>query len=218
MKTGMSKRRVIALLVGASLTVGACATVAVVTRDGDEAVAQEESPVFETTTSRPKSSTSSTTSTTVSLDPLPVPEAPPADPHARVSIVDIGAISIPKIGINHRIFEGITLTVINKGPGHWPGSAMPGARGNTVFPGHRTTYSHPFGDIDKLVGGDEVIFDMPDGTYVYHVREILIVAPTDLWVVDQTDTATFTLVACHPKGSARQRIVAKGDLVASYPK
>jgi len=207
------------LLVGLTVFAGACATTAVVASRGeDEADAQaDDNPVFETTTSQP-GTTTTTAPPTSTTEPLPVPEPPPADAYAPTPIVDIGAISIPKIGLNHRIFEGITLTVINEGPGHWPGTAMPGKRGNTVFPGHRTTYSKPFGDLDKLAPGDEVIFDMPDGVYVYQVRETIIVLPTDLWVVDQTETPTFTLIACHPKGSARQRIVVKGDLVASYPK
>ena len=218
----MSKRKWVAFGLGMSLFVGACATTLVaVSRDDGEAVAQDEdNPLFETTSSSAagSSTTALETTTTAFVEPLPVPEAPPADAYARSPIVDIGAINIPKIGVSHRLYEGITLTVINRGPGHWPGSAMPGQRGNTVFPGHRTTYSRPFHDLDKLAPGDEVIFDMPDGNYVYHVRETLIVAPTDLWVVDQTETPTFTLIACHPKGSARQRIVVKGDLVASYPK
>ncbi len=90
---------------------------------------------------------------------------------------------------------------------------MPGQRGNTVFPGHRTTHSHPFHNLDLLAPGDEVIFHMPEADYTYAVRETLIVVPTDMWVIDQTETPTFTLVACHPKGSARQRIVVKGDLI-----
>jgi sortase A len=42
-----------------------------------------------------------------------------------------------------------------------------------------------------------------------------IVYPTDLYIIDPTPTATVTLVACHPKHSAAQRIVVKGKLVAS---
>lgn len=215
----MNRRRWIAVLLGLSVFGGAYATTVVVaTRDDGQAEAQtDDNPVFETTSSNPEPTTT-TAPPTSTTEPLPVPEPPPADAYAPTPIVDIGAISIPKIGLNHRIYEGVTLTVINEGPGHWPGTAMPGKRGNTVFPGHRTTYSKPFGDLDKLAPGDEVIFDMPDGVYVYQVRETLIVLPTDLWVVDQTETPTFTLIACHPKGSARQRIVVKGDLVASYPK
>ncbi len=57
-----------------------------------------------------------------------------------------------------------------------------------------------------------------DRTEVYEVRETIVVEPTDLWVVDQTQERTFTLIACHPKGSAAQRIVVKGDHVATVPK
>jgi sortase A len=150
-------------------------------------------------------------------DPLPVPERPPQDPYADVPVPEIGQLEIPAIGLVHPIFEGITLTVIDNGPGHWPGSALPGRRGNAVFPGHRTTHSHPFYDLDRLAPGDEIVFRSPDGVHTYAVSETLVVAPTDMWVVDQTETPTVTLIACHPKGSARQRIVVKGDLVRSEP-
>lgn len=154
---------------------------------------------------------------TTTTEPLPVPEAPPADPYAPVNLTQIGTITIPKIGLVHPIFEGITLTVIDHGPGHWPGSAMPGHRGNTVFPGHRVTHTHPFLNLDQLAPGDAVIFTTADGTFTYQVTGIQIVRPTDTWVVDQTPTPTFTLIACHPKHSAAQRIVVKGKLVASQP-
>ncbi|HEX5615902.1 MAG TPA: sortase, partial [Acidimicrobiia bacterium] len=78
------------------------------------------------------------------VPPLPQPEAPPDDPYADVPIVPVGSVVIPKIGLDHTVYEGIWLTVIDEGPGHWPGSAMPGERGNTVFPGHRVTNSRPF--------------------------------------------------------------------------
>ena len=104
------------------------------------------------------------------------------------------------------------------GPGHWPGTAMPGQVGNTVLPGHRVTHSHPFLNLDQLAKGDQVVFQMPEADYVYQVVETIIVKPTDMWVVDQGTTPTFTLIACHPKHSAAQRIVVKGDLIASMPK
>jgi sortase A len=62
-----------------------------------------------------------------------------------------------------------------------------------------------------------VIFQMPDADHVYVVRDTLIVEPNELWVVDPTETPTMTLIACHPKGSAAQRIVVKGDLVTTVP-
>lgn len=207
----------VALVVGLVAAAGAT-TAAVAVRDEPAAEALDhDNPILEVPPPPAPSSTSTSGSTTTTLAPLPTPEPPPADPYADVPIVELGAIQIPKIGLDHAIYEGITLTVINEGPGHWPGTAMPGERGNTVFPGHRTTYSRPFHDLDKLVPGDEVIFTTAAGTFVYHVRETLIVAPTDLWIVDQNEGSSVTLFACHPKGSARQRIVVQGDLVASYP-
>jgi sortase A len=197
----------------AMVTATAATTAVVLNRDDDRAGAADN-PVFQTT------STTTTTlapTTTVSA-PLPVPDPPPEDPYDDVPIVEIGSMSIPRIGIDHTIYEGIWLTVLDEGPGHWPNSALPGQRGNTVFPGHRVTNSHPFRDVDQLAPGDQVVFHMPDADHTYAVRETIIVEPTDLWVVDQTETPTFTLVACHPKGSARERIVVKGDLVATTPR
>lgn len=156
-----------------------------------------------------------TTSTTV---PLPQPAHSPTDPYAAVPVRQIGVIRIPKIGLVHPVYEGIWLTVIDHGPGHWPGTALPGGLGNTVFPGHRVTHTHPFLDLDRLRPGDSIIFEMPYGTYTYAVRDTIIVKPTDTWVVDQHRDHEVTLIACHPKHSAAERIVVQGVLVRSEPK
>ena len=128
-----------------------------------------------------------------------------------------GRIEIPAIGVNHLTYEGIDLAILDHGPSHWPGTALPGERGNTVFPGHRTTHSRPFWDLDKLVPGNEVIFTTPAGRFTYKVSRTIIVAANETSVVNPTSTPTFTIMACHPKGSARQRIVVKGDLVSAPP-
>jgi sortase A len=141
------------------------------------------------------------------------PVDPPANPTAPAPVVKIGEIRIPKIGLVHPIYEGITLTVIDHGPGHWPGSAMPGQVGNAVFAGHRVTHTHPFRNIDQLVPGDLIQFVMPDGTYTYKMTSQQIVNPSDTWIVNPTPDATVTLFACHPPGSAAHRIVVRGTYV-----
>lgn len=200
-----------ALITGGALAAGSGS-------GSDAAAPGDDSPLLvapaSTTTASPTTRGHRTATTTL---PLPVPEPPPADPYADVPILQIGRIEIPKIGLDHPIYEGITLTVIDYGPGHWPGTALPGERGNAVFPGHRVTHSHPFYDIDLLVPGDEVIFHMPEADYTYRVTETLIVEPDDLWIVDQTETPTMTILGCHPKHSARQRFVAKGEMVRFAP-
>ena len=165
-----------------------------------------------TTTARTTTTSAPTTTTTLAL---PQPTPPPADPYANVPVRQIGTVLIPKIGLVHPIFEGVWLTVVDHGPGHWPGSAMPGHVGNAVFAGHRVTHTHPFLNLDQLAPGDKVVFDMPHGVYTYAVTSITIVLPNDLAITNPTRTPTMTLFACNPKHSAAQRIVVKGKLVES---
>ena len=138
---------------------------------------------------------------------MPNPESPPADPNAAETQVELGTIEIPKIGVTKSFYEGITLTTLNKGPGHWPGTAMPGKQGNVVVAGHRVSHDKPFRNLDKLVEGDDVILTTGDGRFVYKVTGVEIVTPDALWIVDQTTDYTGTLFACHPPGSTRERIV-----------
>jgi sortase A len=160
-----------------------------------------------TTTSTTSTSTTSTTSTTTVPVTLPNPEDPPADPNAAVSIVAVGTIEIPKIGVTKTMYEGISLTTLNHGPGHWPGTAMPGHQGNVVIAGHRVSHDKPFRNIDQLVPGDQVILTTDEGRFVYQVTGTDIVYPDALWIIDQSTDYTATLFACHPAGSTRQRIV-----------
>ncbi|MGH8998013.1 MAG: sortase, partial [Acidimicrobiia bacterium] len=135
------------------------------------------------------------------------------DRHRTVEPAVIGQMEIPRIGIDHPVVEGIDMPQLHWGPGHWPGPAMPGQLGNTVFAGHRVTHTRPFLDIDKLVVGDQIVLRMPRGDYTYEVTGSQVVGPKDLWIVKQTPEATITIFACHPKGSARQRYVVRGKLI-----
>src|SRR5438270_9391295 len=139
------------------------------------------------------------------------------DVHPIVPHAAFGMIVIPKISLVHPIFEGIDETAIHWGPGHWPGSALPGQPGNSVFAGHRVTHTRPFLDIDLLVPGDPIIFHLATGTYTYEVTDHIIVFPQDTWIANQTPDATVTIFGCHPKHSARQRYVVRGRLISSEP-
>ncbi len=148
---------------------------------------------------------------------LPVPEVPPADPYAPTPEIVHGTLSIPAIGLSQPLHEGVTLTAINRGPSHWPGTAMPGELGNVVVAGHRTTYTRPFWDLQALEPGDELVFDMVDGRrHTYVLDELEIVSPDGVHIIEQTPARTATLFACHPRGSARQRIVAHFTHVSEW--
>lgn len=144
---------------------------------------------------------------------LPVPEPLPEDPYAPTPDIRVSNISIPAIGIDEPLHEGMTLTAINRGPSMWPGTALPGEVGNTVIAGHRTTYGAPFRNLDQLEEGDEVVFTDERGEHTYEVIALEIVDPTAVDIASQSNEYTATLFACHPPGSARQRIVVHLQLM-----
>ena len=166
-----------------------------------------------TTTVAPTTTTSTTTTTTLVVEALPEqPIAPPADVYASEPIIEMGSIAIPKLDVDMTMYEGIRLTTLDYGPGHWPGSALPGQAGNVVVAGHRTSSHRVFRDVDQLVPGDEIIFNDDTGQHTYVVNRVEIVEPTAVWIVEPTETPTATLFACHPPGSTTQRIVVFADL------
>lgn len=170
--------------------------------------------VVQTTTTTTLAPTTAATTAAPTTAPRPrTPAKVPSNPYANEPMVELGTIEIPKIGLNHRIFQGISLRSIDRGPSHWPGTALPGEIGNSVFAGHRVTHSHPFRNIDQLAPGDEVVFNVNGRRSVYSVTGSEVVTPKALHIVNQTPTATATLFACHPPGSAKFRYVVHLALV-----
>jgi len=156
-----------------------------------------------TTTTTTDGSTSTSTPPTTEAAPPP----PPPDDGSAVA-----QIRIPKIGVDKIVVEGVDVADLKKGPGHYPGSPLPGQPGNAAIAGHRTTYGAPFNRIDELAEGDEILITTVQGSFRYQVREQLIVAPDQVEVLNDFGDARLTLTACHPKYSARQRIVVVAAL------
>jgi sortase A len=173
-------------------------------------------PTTTTTTSTTSTTSTTTTSTTTTTTVVQAtkPIAPPADPSAKEPVIEMGSIAIPKIGVEMTMYEGIRMTTLDYGPGHWPGTALPGQVGNVVVGGHRTSKHRVFRNVDQLVPGDEIIFSDDNGRHVYLVNRVEIVNPDAVWIVNPTPTATATLFACHPPGSTAQRIIVFADLAA----
>jgi sortase A len=126
----------------------------------------------------------------------------------------IGRIVIPAIGVDVVMVEGVETRDLREGPGHWPETPFPGAGGNVVVSGHRTTYGAPFRRLNELEPGDEIDVLLPYVAAKYEVTRVVIVNPRDTHEVAQRGVEEVSLVACHPLFSARQRILVQGDLVA----
>ncbi len=131
---------------------------------------------------------------------------------------EMSRLRIPSIGMDEVIRSGVAQRVIDQGVAHWVGTSAPGGSGNVVLAGHRTTFSAPFYDLDKLRHGDLMYLTDSSGFEVmYRVFDTFIVEPADIWITYETGKPMVTLFACHPKGSAAQRIVIRGELVAGRP-
>lgn len=126
-------------------------------------------------------------------------------------------IQIPRIGVDVVVVEGTTASALRAGAGHYPKTPLPCEVGNVAIAGHRTTYGRPFHDLDQLQPGDRVTLETPIGECTYEVdKDPFIVAPTQTDVVDNTpDAARLTLTTCHPKGSARERLILTATMVSA---
>jgi LPXTG-site transpeptidase (sortase) family protein len=126
-------------------------------------------------------------------------------------------IVIPKFGVDTIVVEGTSSEALKAGAGHYPQTPLPGRPGNVAIAGHRTTYGRPFNRVEQLVKGDKIYLVTPVGRYTYEVeRAPWITRPTDWSVVDQfPNQSLLTLTSCHPKGSARERIIVRAKLIKS---
>ncbi len=139
--------------------------------------------------------------------------APPPLPERREPLA---LLEIPAIGVDEVVIEGTRTADLRDGPGHFPETPLPGQLGNSAIAGHRTTYGAPFFRVDELQANDPIIVTTLTGRYVYAVNEVFIIGAEDygsaIPTVDRT-TATLTLISCHPRYTAQQRIVVTATLV-----
>lgn len=165
---------------------------------------------------------------------LPLPgQANPSLPDGT----GIAFLYIPRLGrdYGYAIVQGTSDADLEKGPGHYAGTALPGQIGNFAIAGHRVGKGEPFLNLDQVRAGDAVIVQTESRWFVYRIegrpgnigapdadgvpgREI--VDPSDgnvLYPVPDhpgvTPTkARITLTTCHPKFTATQRMVLHGML------
>jgi sortase A len=130
----------------------------------------------------------------------------------------LGRIRMRSIGVSSVVVAGTGASSLRLGPGHYPGTPLPGARGTVAIAGHRTTYGAPFRKLDRLARGDRVELEMPYGTFAYRVERRRIVPPTATWVTRRAAYDRLILSACHPLYSAAKRIVVFARLVDARPR
>lgn len=147
--------------------------------------------------------------------------------HYRLRTIGVGEgltrLRIPKLGLDVLVVEGTTPAALRAGAGHYVGTPLPGEPGNVGIAGHRTTFGRPFNQLDLVQPGDVAELETPFAIYTYRAvapfgghSNPWVVQPTDFDVVGQdVQVKTLTLTTCHPKGSARQRLVMRFALVGT---
>ena len=134
----------------------------------------------------------------------------------------IAQLVIPRMDLTQTVVSGVSSESLRRGPGHYQNTPMPGMPGNASIAGHRTTWGAPFSRIDELEPGDEINIQTIQGSFTYKVveqaggRGSFIVSPQRLDVLGQNYEEypnRLTLISCHPKLTARNRIIVVAELV-----
>jgi len=113
---------------------------------------------------------------------------------------------IPRIGLDEIVLEGVDDDDLNALPGHVPGSAIPGDRGNAVISAHRDRHFARLGD---LAVGDTIATEsgMRRDSWVVVARRVI---DKDAPALFHTTDATLTLTTCWPiryLGTAPERLI-----------
>lgn len=130
----------------------------------------------------------------------------------------LGRITIPRMGLDVRYGEGVYASALDHGPGHWPGTPLPGEVGTSVLSGHRNTHTAPFRYLNWLQPGDKVMVAVGRKDPVtFRVDDTTIVpeAKYPAFVLKQAadaDGRHLTMFACHPEGNPVFRIVVRATV------
>lgn len=157
-------------------------------------------------------------------------------------------LEVPRFGRAFTVLEGTDPDVLARGPGRYAGSPDPGEPGNLALAGHRVTRGAPFDAAATLRACDPLVVETADTWWVYRVLPVgsvtgpvcgvdlppayadlpglRVVAPGDRDVLapvpgrpgDAPSAALLTLTTCHPRYSARERLVVHAVLARAQPK
>lgn len=158
----------------------------------------------------------------------PQPSVPATAPKAYRDGKPFAMLYIPRFGKDWEwpVLENTEVKTLQKGLGHYRGTAAAGATGNFAVAGHRRTYGDPFKDFPKLRPGDAVI--VTDGTtwFTYRVdKKPYRTVPSDVGVIDPVPRKSgfdgpgryLTLTTCEPEWGSSHRLIAWAHLDATQP-
>ena len=164
-------------------------------------------------------------SDSASPSPTPSDTSPPVEAVVPVPAqpehgTPFGVMFVPRFGPawQFTIAAGTSRSdILDHGElGHYADTPMPGAVGTSVYAPPRWPSGAPFDPIDRLVIGDAIVIQTPDGWYTYRFRTLEYVQDTQVEVLlpvpQQVGVAAngryLTLTSCAPKLNMLERIIA----------
>ncbi|HHY74885.1 MAG TPA: class D sortase [Bacillus bacterium] len=120
----------------------------------------------------------------------------------------VGILEIPKLGAELPIVEGTADDDLEKGVGHYQGTAYPTQKDQIVLSGHRDTVFRRMGEL-KI--GDILIIKLAYGSFAYKIDSTKIVKANDQTIIKSTaPEEELILTTCYPftyVGSAPNRYI-----------
>jgi sortase A len=136
---------------------------------------------------------------------------------------------IPRFGSSWQfaVVQGTALPQLALGPGHVPGTALPGQVGNFAVAGHRVTAGNPFWSLPSLRAGDQVFVETVAATYEYKVTgtpawvppyDSAVLSPVPGHPGQVAHQKMITLITCDPPWTGTSRVIVTGVLVKTTPR
>lgn len=150
----------------------------------------------------------------------------PTSQQSRVKYEKPNSIIIEKINIEAPLVfsSGTSQKELNQaldqGVVIYPGSVMPGQKGDLFLSGHsssypwdKTQYGQVFTLLNRLEPGDLIIIYYNQYQYTYQVTKKYVTTPDKAFIWSQTSSSTITLMTCWPIGTALKRLMVEGELI-----
>jgi len=144
------------------------------------------------------------------------PSPPPAPAWGDL----VARISTTRLGLTWYVVEGVNQGDIASAPGHYPGTALPGQKGNFAVAGHRE--HNLFWDLDQMRTGDVITVETRHWRYTYVVTHDPIIGDPKAW--DQVSPVppgfqrgdkVLTLTTCDPKWDNYHRMFVHAKLTSA---
>lgn len=106
----------------------------------------------------------------------------------------IGTVSISRVGLKAKVYEGATDSSMAKGAGHYTGSGL--VDGNIGLFGHNRGSNAYFAKLKNVKIGDTVTYKTSVGTKTYEVNFVGTIASTDFSYLNEMGDNRITLITC----------------------